>query len=266
MMKLRGRGWNIFMGRMKTFEGELVELKAEVERLFGIYKEKELGLAELQRTVEQFQLRYALEVAQKQVELDRLTAQLEEIRAGKISTGRPVSRKSAGDAAKRGSSVAGDEVIILDTRSASHSLRDAKEAKRVYRKIAAIIHPDKAKDGGAHELRTKLMAQLNEAYAGKDTLKMKSILEEWYESPESVAGDDSSAELERTRRMIARVKRGTFKVETEMSRIMASELYVMMVKANEAGRAGRDILAEMMVEIDAKIRLARSTLFMRMYA
>ena len=47
---------------------------------------------------------------------------------------------------------------------------------------------------------------------------------------------------------------------------MASELYVMMVKANEAGRAGRDILAEMMVEIDAKIRLARSTLFMRMYA
>ena len=263
---LRGRGWNIFMGRMKTFEGELVELKAEVERLFGIYKEKELGLAELQRTVEQFQLRYAHEVAQKQVELDRLTAQLEEIRAGKISTGRPVSRKSAGDGAKRGSSVAGDEVIILDTRSASHSLRDAKEAKRVYRKIAAIIHPDKAKDGAAHELRTKLMAQLNEAYAGKDTLKMKSILEEWYESPESVAGDDSSAELERTRRMIARVKRGTFKVETEMSRIMASELYVMMVKANEAGRAGRDILAEMMVEIDAKIRVARSTLFMRMYA
>ena len=263
---LRGRGWNIFMGRMKTVEGELAELKAEVERLFGIYKEKELGLAELQRTVEQFQLRYAHEVAQKQVELDRLTAQLEEIRAGKISTGRPVSRKSAGDAAKRGSSVAGDEVIILDTLSASHSLRDAKEAKRVYRKIAAIIHPDKAKDGGAHELRTKLMAQLNEAYGIKDTLKMKSILEEWNESPESVTGDDTTSELERTRRVIARIKRATLFIETEISRVIASEIYVMMVKVDEGERVGRAILTEMTVELDARIKVARSTLFMRMYA
>ena len=243
---------------MKTVEAELAVLKAEVEGLFGIYKEKERGLEELQRSLEQFQLRYARDVAQKQVELDRLNAQLEEIRAGKISTGRPT--------AKRGSSALDDAVIIIDTLPATHSLRDAKEAKRVYRKIAAIIHPDKAKDGRAHELRTTLMAQLNEAYAEKDTLKMKSILEEWYETPESVTGDDSSAELERTRRVIVRIKRGTSKLETEISRIMASEMYVMMIKVGEAGRAGRDIIAEMTVEIDARIGVARSTLFMRMFA
>ena len=100
---------------MKTVEAELAELKAEEERLFGIYKEKLCGLEELNRTLEQFQLRYAHEVAQKQVELDSLNAQLEEIRAGKISSGRPVNKKSAGDAAKRGSSVLDDEVIIIDT-------------------------------------------------------------------------------------------------------------------------------------------------------
>ena len=254
------------MRLMKTVEAELAELKAEEERLFGIYKEKLCGLEELNRTLEQFQHRYAHGVAQKQVELDRLNAQLEEIRAGKISSGRPVNKKRAGDAAKRGSSVLDDEVIIIDTLQATHSLHDGKEAKRVYRKIAAIIHPDKAKDGGAHELRTTLMAQLNEAYAQKDILKMKGILEEWYESPESVAGDDIVAELERTRRVIARIKKGTLHIETEISRIIASEMYVMMVKANEAGRAGRDILSEMTVEIDARIRVAQSTLFMRMYA
>ena len=260
------RLWHIVMTLMQTVEAELVALKAEEERLFGIYNEKLCGLEELNRTLEQFQHRYAHEVAQKQVELDRLNVQLEEIRAGKISNGRPVNKKSLGDAAKRGSSVLDGEVIIIDTRAATHSLHDGKEAKRVYRKIAAIIHPDKAKDGRAHELRTKLMAQLNEAYAQRDTLKMKSILEEWYESPESVTGNDSTAELERTRRVIARIKKGTLHIETEISRILASEMYVMMIKANEAERAGRDILAEMTVEIDARIGVARSTLFMRMYA
>ena len=55
-------------------------------------------------------------------------------------------------------------------------------------------------------------------------------------------------------------------IEAEISKIMASEMYVIMVKADEAERAGRDILAEMTAEIDAKIEAARSTLFMRMYA
>ena len=254
------------MGWMKTVEGELAERRAEVERLFGVYKEKELGLEELRLTLEHFQLRYAHVVAQKQVVLEGLNAQLDEIRAGKISNRRPLNKTSAAVAAKRGSSVVDDEVIIIDTSTAAHSLRDAKEAKRVYRKIAAIIHPDKAKDGVAHELRTTLMAQLNEAYGQKDIRKMKSILEEWYESPESVTGDDSAAELQRARRVIARIKRGTLTIEAEISKIMASEMYVIMVKADEAERAGRDILAEMTAEIDAKIEAARSTLFMRMYA
>ena len=166
---------------MKSFGGEVAERRAEVERLFGVYKEKELGLEELRLTLEHFQLRYAHVVAQKQVELDGLNAQLEEIRAGKISNRRPVNKTTGSGEAKRGSSVADDEVIIIDTRTATHSLHDLKEAKRVYRKIAAIIHPDKSKDGAAHELRTTLMAQLNEAYGQKDILKMKSILEEWYE-------------------------------------------------------------------------------------
>ncbi len=260
------RGGNIFIGWMKTVEVELAELKAEVERLFGIFKEKESGLAELNRTLEQFQLRYVHEVAQKQVELDRLNAQLEEIRARKITNRPPVDKKSAGNAEKRGSSVVDDGVIIIDARRATYSVHDIKEAKRVYRKIAAIIHPDKAKEGAAHELRTKLMAQLNEAYGKKDILKMKSILEEWYESPESVAGDDITAELERTHRVIVRIKRGTLNIETEIAKIKASDMYLIMVKADEAERAGRDILAKMTVEIDAKIETARSTLFMRMYA
>ena len=263
---LRGRIWKIFMRLMKTAEVELAELKAELEGLFSIYKEKECGLEELNRTLEKFLHRYAHEVAQKQVELDRLHVQLEEVRARKISNGRPVNKTIAADATKRGSSVEDDDVIIIDTGPATPFFYDAKEAKRVYRKIAAIIHPDKAKNGGAHDFRTKLMVQLNEAYAEKDTPKMKGILEEWNESPESVTGDDSAAELERTRRVIARINKGSMHIDTEISRIMACEMYVMMVKVDEANGVGRDILAEMMVEIDAKISVARSTLFMRMYA
>ena len=144
--------------------------------------------------------------------------------------------------------------------------KEKRRRRRKEKKQQQQQQQTKKKEGAAHELRTKLMAQLNEAYGKKDILKMKSILEEWYESPESVAGDDITAELERTHRVIVRIKRGTLNIEPEIAKIKASDMYLIMVKADEAERAGRDILAKMTVEIDAKIETARSTLFMRMYA
>jgi len=115
-------------------------------------------------------------------------------------------------------------------------------------------------------LRTKLMAELNEAYVLKDIHGMKHILGQWYESPEAVAGEDAAAELVRTERAIVHIKKRISEIEAGTSKIMSSELYVMMVNVQEAERAGRDILAEMTTSIDAKIKDAKNRLVLRMYA
>ena len=147
-----------------------------------------------------------------------------------------------------------------------HTVADSKEVKKVYRKIASIIHPDKAKESRSRPLRTKLMADLNEAYARKDTAGMQRILDQWHESPEAIAGDDTLAELRRVQRATAQMKRRISEIETGTSKIISSNMFVMMVKVQQAERAGRDILSEMTMSIDARIKEAKNKLVLRMYA
>jgi hypothetical protein len=135
----------------------------------------------------------------------------------------------------------------------------------LYRKIASIIHPDKSVEGRAHPFRTALMAELNEAYAQKDTCKMQHIFLQWKESPEAVTGEGLAAELERTHRAIVQIKRRISEIETEISIIKTSEMYGMMVKAQERERSGIDNFAEMSLSLNAKIQDAKNKLFLRMY-
>ena len=109
------------------------------------------------------------------------------------------------------------------------------------------------------------MAELNEAYERKDTPKMQRILDQWNESPESVIGEGIHAQLERTHRTIVQIKKRIVEIETAKSRIITSELFLIMVKVQKADKEGKDILAEMSVSIDAKIRVAQNTLVLKMY-
>lgn len=244
---------------------ELGEKNAELDRLVCVLEEMERSLGELRCSLEQFQHRYSCEVAQKQIELNRLNAQLEELRSRKLRHGSPVNIKSGGVEREADQRAEEKKGFIIDTGQVPHSLKDMKVAQQLYRKIASIIHPDKATDGRSRPFRTQLMAELNDAYDGKDMPAMQSIFEHWRESPEAVVGDGVSAELERAERAIVLRKRRVVEIEREISEIMASEMYAMMMKVQEADKAGKAGLAEMMRAIDAKIELVRNTLFMRMF-
>lgn len=141
-----------------------------------------------------------------------------------------------------------------------------KEAKKVYRKIASIIHPDKAAESRSRVLRTKLMVELNDAYAQKDTIAMQRILVKWHESPEAVAGESAADEHVRILRAIEQIKRRIIEIEREISRIRTSEIYGLMVKVQKADRVGRNGFAEISMSIDAKIKDAKNLLFFKMYA
>jgi len=104
------------------------------------------------------------------------------------------------------------------------------------------------------------MAELNEAYARKDITKMQNIVDRWQESPEAVSGEGTAAELVRTIRAIAQIKRRTSQIEAEMSEIMTSDIHVLMVKVHDGDLAGRDILVEMSASIDSEIQHARNEL------
>ena len=243
-------------------ESDLAKEKSELEKFISILEEKERAFNELAVTFDQFKQRYSSAVGRKQLELNRLHAELTEIMARKVPYGHGPKQKISGIESPLGRSADQYGGVNHETQPAFYTF---SEVKKVYRRIASIIHPDKAAEARSRPLRTKLMAELNEAYARKDTMKMQRILQKWQESPEAVVGDDIAAELIRTQRSVAIIKRRILEIETSTSKIITSDMYVMMVKVQEAERVGRDILAEMTISIDAKIKDAQNKLVIRMF-
>ena len=246
-------------------EVELAEKKTELEGLTRNLEKKEQGFEELNRTLEQFQRRYSSGVAQKQLELNRLNAELDELMLKKDPYAHDVKQNVSEVATPEEWQANTFKGVNEAKRQKPFTLTESKEAKRVYRKIASIIHPDKAIEERSRPLRTKLMAQLNEAYARKDTTGMQLILDQWEQSPEALEGEDTSAELMRTQRAIAQIKSRLSEIETEIARILSSDVYLLMVNIREGAVAGRDVIAEMSIDLDARIQYAKNKLLLKRY-
>jgi len=162
-------------------ETELSGKKAELKGLSDILADKELDLEDLKLTIMKFQHRYYSEVGKKYVELDELRAQIAEFKSRQKPQDHKMSREAI--KARTQARKAAEEYADSDIESQTDSKTDdeSAEAKKLYRKIASIIHPDKATDDNPRHLRTRLMAELNEAYKQKDIAKMQSILDKWQE-------------------------------------------------------------------------------------
>lgn len=251
----------------KQVEAALAEKHAELEMLTNLKAEKERAFEDLNLSIEQFRQRYSSEVGQKQAELNRLNAELEKLIARKTPNIFNVNPKSSGIEPQVECSAEQNEAASIEPEVVpSHKISDLKEVKKVYRKIASVIHPDKCTDSRARALRTKLMVELNDAYAQKDTVAMQRILEKWEETPEAVAGESTDAELVRIHRSIEQMKKRIMEIEKEISRIRTSEIYRLMVKVQKEDRVGRDSFTEISMSIDAKIQDVKNRLFFKMYA
>jgi len=247
--------------KMKTpEEAELAAKKAELERLSEVLAEKELDLEELKHTLAAFQHRYYSEVGKRYVELDELRAQIAELKARQTPQDHELSQEAV--RARTQARKSAEEYEGVDSELQTESLKPEKseDIKKIYRKIASVIHPDKATDEKSRHLCTQLMAELNDAYARSDVTKMQNILERWHESPEAISGEGTAAELVRIIRAIAQIKRRISEIEAEISRIMTSDIYMLMVKVHDGDLAGRDILAEISASVDSEIQNARNEL------
>ena len=127
------------------------------------------------------------------------------------------------------------------------------EAKRLFRQLARLIHPDLAADPQERERRTNLMVAANDAYEQGDVAALERLLEEWHASPEAVTGRGTAAELERTLRRIAQVEVGMRRIDEELAELEASAMGWLRRRVEKAAREGWDLLAHMVRELDRQI-------------
>jgi hypothetical protein len=241
-------------------EQEIVTKKLELSRISEELAQKELDLEEARLSLAQFHRRYFRTIGEKYAILDDLLAQIAELVAEK-NPNNPNAQASAKQARHQAGETAKEfEGIREKHEPIASSTQASDECRTVYRHIASIIHPDKALDEETREIRTRLMAELNDAYAKRDIDEMKNVLAEWHESPDAVSGVGSAVELVRIIRTISQVRRSLAKLNGVLSDILTSDMYRLMVAVREADAHGRDMLSEMARDIEYRITQAQQKL------
>ncbi|MBI3584544.1 MAG: molecular chaperone DnaJ [Nitrospinae bacterium] len=247
--------------KVNSPEEEELELKrAELANISELLAGKELELTTLRNSVLHFERRYLKEVGIKYVELDEINAQIAE----KIARQNPqdtVFQEESENARETANSTAKEfHSHEIPKEEFSRDFKPSEEIKKLYRQIAIKIHPDKSVNESDREYRTKLMAEVNDAYANGDIERLRQILHEWESSPESVIGEGIAVDLVRMIRSISQIKGRLKTIEREVEIIKETEIYGMMMQVQEAEKEGSDLLKELSAKIDSDIKLAKERL------
>ena len=242
-------------------EDELELKRVELAKLSELLAEKELELASLRNSVIHFEHRYYRQVGIKYVELDEINAKIAEKIAQKNPKDKTAKKES--EAARETANNTAKEFHsheIPKDEELSKDFKPSDEIRKLYRQIAMKIHPDRATGEKEKEYQTKLMAEVNDAYANGDIERLRQILQEWESSPESVKGEGIAVDLVRMIRSISQIKGRLKNIEKEIETLKESEMHKMMIQVQAAEENGRDLLSELADKVDSDIQLAQEKL------
>jgi len=229
-------------------EEELLRKREELTSVRAALAERELELADFRAQLKSFEGRYLRQVGVLYAELDDWEAKIAEIEA---------SLKPSATASQRAQET---RKRAEETHEATHGeaskardFQPSADLKSLFREAAKRIHPDFAKDEVDREIRTRLMAQVNEAYSQGDADALQRILDDFGNSPESVQGEGVGAELVRIIRQIHQAKKNIAAIDQELERLCASEIAQLRQDVEKAEKEGRDLLVELAASVQARI-------------
>jgi hypothetical protein len=146
-------------------------------------------------------------------------------------------------------------------------LPEEVQLKRLYRRLARVLHPDLAQDDAERARLGDLMAKANAAYDAGDLTALEVMAEKIGagEPPGDVSAEERRANLERRTATLARIAAS---LARERDRLVRSDTNRLREEARRREAAGEDFLAATRAELaeeadaayaDARARLARLT-------
>jgi hypothetical protein len=235
---------------------ELVRRKAQLLVLTEELLDRERAMAAYRVDLHEFETRYRKILGGRYARLDELADRLDAARGETAGADRPAPDPD--DPAERypGQGLpGGGQNWDWGEREPEPEPRPVigEDAKRLFRQLARIIHPDLARDPAERERRTNLMVAANLAYEQGDVAALERLLGDWERSPEAVTGGGALAELERTVRRIAQVEARIDAIDEELAELEASAMGWLRRRTEKAAREGWDLLAHMVKELDRQI-------------
>jgi hypothetical protein len=237
---------------------ELEQRRAVLTEVEDLLPERELELATLRSELADFERRYLAIIGIRYATLDRIRADIAEeiVRQNPNEPGaqdQAVQARQQAETSQEATEAAGSP------NEPPHS-PPSEDLKKLFRQAAKAIHPDRTTDPEERRIRKKVMTDLNRAYADQNHEEVERILREWEHRPEAVRGDGPEAELARTIRKIAQIRRRLQTIQKEIDKLRASELFAIKQHIDQARVRGIDLLAQMACTLDQQIAEAAERL------
>ena len=237
--------------------------RAELEVLTQELAELELELATAQAEIAEFTRRYQTLIGTRMSALDELRAELATRRAQARADDAEAARAAQSAWARAEQSRRESTRFEQLVRETARPFAPSGSIKKLFRKLAQKIHPDRARDEHDRAWRTQLMTEANRAYQAGDEAALLEVLALWQEGARhgpgrdgGIAGDEAGS----LSGQLARLRRRITEIETELNRLFGSRLYELFTATNIARRAKRDLLQEMADRLDADIALVQAQL------
>lgn len=236
---------------------ELQRKRADLEGLESELAQRELDLATLVREIEAFRKKYVHRLGPTLAELARLEAEIQEA----LAAFRPndnTLRETAQEARRQANEARRAIEDEPDEPLAPKPPND--RLKALYRQTAKAMHPDLATDEEDRKLRTRMMAEVNAAFAVGDDALIERLLREWTSRPEAVTGEGTAAELVRVIRKIAQVRKRLEEIKIEMDALLKNEWIELRLQYETCNQDGQDFFETMLDGIQKRIEHARARL------
>lgn len=240
-------------------EEELRRKKEELAALEDELADLELEAAALLADTQTFLNTVTSAIALKILERDLLRARLAEARLSydpgneEFVAQAETAREEAQQAQQEYDDFSGSpgESRSFEEFDSARRNRTSDEVKTLYRTLVKLAHPDLTTDPEEKERRGRFMQEVNAAYAAGDQDWLEELTSQWHLSPESVEGQGTGADLERTIRQISLVTDRIETIRAEIAKIMDSEDYLMLSEATEKGI--ENYIANLKATLDAEI-------------
>jgi hypothetical protein len=239
-------------------EKELNKKREELAALEASLAQRELDLATFRAELHAFEIRYIRVVGSRYAELDEIRAQIAELQA-RLNPEDQEAQERASEYRSQAKESANEAGAAQEPKQKT-KFKPSKNLKKLYREIAKLIHPDLTTDASERARRHRIMAEVNRAYEAGDEDRLRAILQEWENDPESIKDGGIEVELIRVIRKIAQVEERFKTIEAEIGTLKISELHQLRARVEQAETEGHDLLTEMATQVTEEIAEARKRL------
>jgi hypothetical protein len=104
------------------------------------------------------------------------------------------------------------------------------------------------------------MADANQAYGEADAARLQELLDRWRRDEEAGAPADSTSPTASLLRQIERVERAIDATRNRISALEGGDAYALYTARQDCEKDGRDLLAELVEEINGTIRAREAEL------